>query len=344
MPVRLGEVAERLGAKLIGDPDREIVGLATLEVASPEEISFLTSSRYAEAAGRSRAGALLVGPDHPEFPHDLLVVAEPYVALAELIDLLLPPEERAAGIHPTAVLDDGVEVEEGVSIGALCTIGAGSSLGREVRLHPGVTVGRGCRIGASTEIHPRAVLYDGVTVGERCILHAGCVIGSDGFRFATTAEGRHRKLRHTGTVVIEDDVEIGANTTIDRGLLDETHVGAGTKIDNLVQIAHNVRIGEGSLLIAQTGIAGSTRLGRQVVMAGQSGVIGHLELGDGVRVAAKSAVFQSVPAGRQVAGSPAVEAAAWRRQQAWLKRLDELGKRLRRLERSVGGDGEDGKP
>ena len=207
-------------------------------------------------------------------------------------------------------------------------------------LHSHVVVGRDCIVGAGAVLHPRVVLYDGVEVGARCILHAGVVLGSDGFGYAYH-DGAHQKLRHVGRTVVEADVEIGANTTVDRALLEETRIGAGSKIDNLVQVGHNVRLGPGCVLVAQAGISGSTRLGAGVIMAGQSGLSGHLELGDGVRVAAKTAVFKSVPAGRTVAGIPAVDVADWRRQQALVRRLTELRRRLRELERRIGNPGGD---
>ncbi len=225
-------------------------------------------------------------------------------------------------------------------MGPYAVVGAGTRVEAGAQVHAHVVLGRDCRVGAGSLLYPHVVLYDGVEVGERCVLHSGVVLGSDGFGFVTR-EGRHLKLRHGGRVVVEDEVEIGANSAVDRALLDETRIGAGTKIDNLVQVGHNVRVGKGCLLVAQAGIAGSTRLGDAVVLAGQAGVSGHLELGDGVQVAAKSAVFKSVEAGSTVAGIPAHAVADWRREQALLGRLADLRRRLRALEAVLGVRGEE---
>ena len=210
-------------------------------------------------------------------------------------------------------------------------VGAGSSIETHARLFPHVVVGRDCRIGSGSILYPQVVLYDRTEVGKRCILHSGVVLGSDGFGYAQH-QGEHVKLSHVGRVVVEDDVEIGANSAVDRALLEETRLGRGSKIDNLVQVGHNVRLGQGCLLISQSGISGSTRLGNGVVLAGQSGVSGHLELGDGVQVTGKSAVFRSVPAGQKVAGIPAARALRWHRQQALVGRLEELNRRLKKVE------------
>ncbi len=335
MAYRLGWLAEQVGGAVEGDPERRIEAIRTLEAAGPTDLAFFTSPRYRRQAEASRAGALLVGRETRAVERDRLVADDPYWALARLLALLNPRQRPPAGVHPTAVIEEGCAIDPSAHVGAHAVVGRGSRVGAGAVLHPHVVIGRGCRVGAGAELFSQVVLYDGSEVGDDSILHAGVVLGSDGFGYAAHG-GRHEKIPQVGRAVVEADVEIGANTTVDRATLEETRIGAGTKIDNLVQVAHNVHVGRGCLLVAQAGIAGSTRLGDGVVMAGQSGAAGHLEIGDGVRVAAKSAVFKSVPAGRQVAGIPAVEAAAWRRRQALLTRLADFERRLRAVEARFG--------
>ena len=334
MSYPLSRLAEEVAGRVEGDPDRRIVGIRPLADAGPDHLSFLTHSRYRAQAAASGAGAMLVKPGTEGLGCDVLVVDDPYWALGKLLELFHPVETRPAGIHPTAVVAATAEVDPSASLGPYAVVGEETRIGSAATLHAHVVVGRGCAVGAGAVLYPGAVMYDGTEVGERSVLHAGVVLGSDGFGYAFH-DGAHRKLPHVGRAVVESDVEIGANTTIDRALLEETRIGAGSKIDNLVQIGHNVHLGPGCILVSQAGIAGSTNLGAGVIMAGQSGLSGHLELGDGVQVAAKSAVFKSVPAGRTVAGIPAVDAGSWRRQQALLKRLADLRSRVRRLEAQV---------
>lgn len=342
MATTLAELARLVGGRVRGDGDRPIEAVRTLDSAGPRDLSFLTNPRYREAAAASGAGALLVGEANGDLETaDLLIASDPHVALARILKHLYPEERPAPGVHPSAVIEAGADVAASATIGAHCVVGAGSRVGERVVLHAGVVVESGCEIGDDSELHPGVVLYARTVVGRRCALHAGVVLGSDGFGFAEAA-GTHEKIPQIGRVVLEDDVEIGANTTVDRAMLEETRIGAGTKIDNLVQIGHNVQIGAGSLLVAQSGIAGSTRLGKGAVLAGQAGVAGHLEIGEGARVAAASAVFKSVPPGVTVAGIPAREVAAWRREQALVQRLAELQRRIRALERRLEQEGDDG--
>ncbi len=339
-PFRLGDVAEWVGGTVEGDPDRLCGGVQTLAEAGPDDLSFLTNPRYQRKAAASRAGAVLTAPGVRLPGKDLVVVEDPYYALAELIDRLYPAEPRPTGVHPSAILEPGCEVAETAYVGAYSVIGSGAAVGEKAVIHPHVVVGPGCRVGAEVVLYPQVVLYADTVVGDRSIIHSGVVLGSDGYGFATHG-GRHHKIRQVGRVVVGDDVEIGANTAVDRAALNETVIGDGTKIDNLVQVGHNVRVGRHSLLVSQSGIAGSTRLGEGVVLAGQAGVSGHLELGDGVVVSAKSAVFKSVAGGQQIAGIPAVPTPRWLRQQSLVSKLDDLRRRLRRLERLQGGSSED---
>ena len=334
MTFRLGELAELVGATVEGDAEREIEGVASLDRAEAKQISFLTNSSYAAAARESAAGALLVPPGIEDLPADLLVVENPYLALAGILALFHPPVEAEPGIHPTAEVHPSVALGKDVSIGPYCCVGAESDLGDGAVLHPHVVMGKRCRVGSECVLHPMVVLYDDTVLGNQVTLHSGVVLGADGFGYAQSAEG-HQKVPQVGRVVVEDRVEIGSNSTVDRAMLDETRLGEGTKVDNLVMIAHNVQVGQHCLLIAQVGVAGSARLGNHVVLAGQSGVGGHVDVGDGVQVASKSAVYKPAEPGSRLAGIPAIDSMAWRRQQVRLRRLKDLEKRLASLERRL---------
>jgi UDP-3-O-[3-hydroxymyristoyl] glucosamine N-acyltransferase len=329
---RLGELAARVGGRVAGDPDRRLTGLRALEAAGPEHLSFYTDARLRRAAEASAAGAILTGPDVGDLAHDLLVCDDPGGALIELLRLFHPEAAAPPGVHPTAVVAAGSRVAGSASIGPYVVIGEDCVIGDGAVLHPFVCVGTGCRIGRQAVLHPHVVLYARTTVGDRVVLHAGTVIGADGFGYVWR-DGRHVKVPQVGSTVIEADVEVGANSAIDRATVEETRVGAGTKIDNLVQIGHNVRIGRSSILCGQVGVAGSAVVGDGVVLAGQAGVSNRVTIGDRARVAGKSAAFDDVPAGEQVAGVPAVPASRWRRQVALLARLPEIRRRLSALER-----------
>lgn len=339
----LGELAERVGAEIVGDPALPIHGVRTLEAAGPGDLSFLTQAKYLEAARRSAASALLVGREIPERSGAQLVVANPAAALAALLEWMYPEPKPPAGVHPSAVVDATAVVEASASIGPYAVVGARARVAGGAVLCAHVVVGADCEIGAGAVLHPHVVLYRRTRVGAGSVVHAGSVLGADGFGYVSE-EGGQRKIPQVGDVEIGAEVEIGALAAIDRALLGTTRVGAGTKIDNLVQVGHNVEIGRGAILCGQAGIAGSSRLGDGVVLAGQAGVAGHLRVGAGARVAAKSAVYAEVAAGETVAGIPAVPIAGWRRQQALLRRLAGLWRRLRRLERAAGlsseGEGE----
>jgi UDP-3-O-[3-hydroxymyristoyl] glucosamine N-acyltransferase len=327
---RLLDLATTVGGRVRGDADRTVRGVATLEDAGPDDLSFLTNPRYRQALAGSRAGAILVGPGTEVPGRDVLEAPEPYLALAEILDRMYPAAASVPGVSADARVAAGASVGRDVAIGPFAVVGEGASLGDDVVVGAGCVIGEGCVIGVGTRLRPRVVLYPGTHVGARCLIHAGVVLGGDGFGFATS-RGTHRKIQQLGRVVVEDDVEIGANSTVDRGTLGETRIGAGTKIDNLVMVAHGVVIGPNGLLAGQAGIAGSTRLGRNVTLAGQSGAAGHLKIGDGVIVAAKSAVFSDVEDRTFVAGIPAIDHKAWKKAQASLKALPALRASLRAL-------------
>ena len=330
----LGQLAEALAAKLVGDPDRVVTGVATLEAASPSDVSFLTDPRYEAIARTSRAGAFIVPVGTRGLPGPVLECAAPQRALIELLTLFHPRPAVAPGVDPTAVVAADVVVEEGAAIGPLAVIEAGARIGARVQIHALVYVGAGVHIGDECVIYPHVVLREGVKVGRRVIVHAGAVLGADGFGYAPDG-GVHRKIPQVGTVVIEDDVEIGANTTIDRSTLGATIVRRGTKIDNLVQIAHNVDIGEDVIIAAQSGIAGSSRLGRGAVLGGQVGIADHVSVGEGAMLGAQAGTTHDVPAGARMAGTWARPMLLARRIWVAQAELPEMAARLKKLERRI---------
>jgi UDP-3-O-[3-hydroxymyristoyl] glucosamine N-acyltransferase len=330
----LGELAEVLQARLDGDPAQVVTGVAPLDSAGPDQISFLTDARYHDAARASRAGAFLVAPDTADLPGPTLRCRAPQQALIELVRLFHPAPPVLPGVDHTAVVAADARIDPSASVGPLTVIGSRAVIGASVRLLGLVYVGPGVEIGEGTVVHPHVSLQDGVRVGCRVIIHAGVVLGADGFGFAFDGSA-HRKIPQVGGVLIEDDVEIGANTTIDRGTFGDTIVRRGTKIDNLVQIGHNVEVGEHSLLAAQVGVSGSSRLGRGVVLAGQVGVADHATLGDGVVAGARTGIHGRLEAGARVWGTPARPIAQARRIAAATGRLPELLQRVRALEQRL---------
>ena len=335
----LAELAERLGCELRGEGAIEIRAVRGLEEAGPGDLTFLSNPRYAAQLNATRASAAIVARDGAELAIATLRADNPYLCFARALTLFHRPVMPPLGIHPTAVVAPSASIAEPVSIGAYAVVGDDVEIGSGATIHPHVTIYPGVTIGRDFVAHAGVVLREHVRIGDRVVLHPGVVVGADGFGFAPSPEGAV-KIPQVGIVVIEDDVEIGANTTIDRATLEATIIRRGAKLDNLVMVAHNCEIGAHSFLAAQVGIAGSTKVGRGVQMGGQAGVAGHVVIGDGVQVAAQSGVPSSVPAGKVVGGYPAVEASVWRRTSAALLRLPELLRRVRRLERLVGAHGE----
>lgn len=331
----LREIAEAAGCELRGDGSIEIAGVSSIEDSVPGTLTFLADRRYAPLLAATRAAAVMLPSDGPDIPLPSLRARHPYVAMVRVLELFHPATRPAPGMHPTAVVAPSARLGEGCTIGPHVVVGEGVQVGRDAVLHANVTVYPGVQVGDGFTAHAGVVLYPGVTIGDRVTIHAGTVIGSDGFGYVPLPDG-HRKIPQVGTVVIEDDVEVGANTTIDRGGIGATVIGRGTKIDNLVQIAHGVRIGEGCLLAAQVGLAGGTVVGRGVMLGGQVGSAGHLTIGDGARVGAKGGVAQDIPPGETQSGYPSVEVRLWRRVTAALGRLPELLRRVRRIERQLG--------
>ncbi len=340
--MKLGEIAAALGCELRGEPGVEVTAAAAIEDAPPGTITFLADRRLARHLATTRASAVVLPADAPDAPVASLRVADPYVAFVRVIELLHPPSRPAPARHPTAVVADDAVVGPGAFLGAYAVVGERVRIGRDAVLHAGVRIYPDVTIGDGFTAHAGAVVREGVRIGDRVTLHAGAVIGSDGFGYLPGPDGP-RKIPHVGTVVLEDDVEIGANATIDRAMLGATTVGRGTKIDNLVMVSHGCRLGAGCLLAGQVGLSGGTMLGAGVMMGGQAGSAGHNHIGDGARIAAQSGVHGDLaPGGTYGGGVPAVDIRRWRRIAAAYVRLPELVRRLRRLERTLGvaGDAE----
>jgi UDP-3-O-[3-hydroxymyristoyl] glucosamine N-acyltransferase len=329
----LGEIASRIDGTVRGDPSPRVTGIKPLDQAGPQDLSFVAHPRYRRAAAASRAAGLIASEEGIAPGRNLILVKSPYAALAAAMGLFYSEERPAPGISPQALVGEGTRLGRDVSIGPFVVLGRDCLVGDRAALMAGVVLGNEVRVGEDSVLHPGVVVYSRSVLGARVIVHASSVVGSDGFGYAE-AGGERAKIPQVGNVVIEDDVEIGACTAIDRATFGSTVVGRGTKIDNLVQIGHNVTIGEDSVLVAQSGIAGSTRLGRGVIIAGQSGAAGHLSIGDRTVVGAKSAVLQDIPPGSFVVGHPAADHRDWKRSQAALRRLPDLLRAVARLERA----------
>lgn len=330
--MRLDELARRLECRLDGDGSLDVTRVAGIEDAGPGDVTFLANAKYASKLPGTRASAVIADDRVTGVPCAVLRTSQVYLTFARAVGLLTPPSMPAPGISPLASVDPTAELGPAVSIGPFVAIGAHARVGARTVIESHAVVGPGVVIGADGHVHARAVIREGSTLGARVVVQSGAVIGSDGYGFAQRPDGSHEKIPQVGRVVIEDDVEIGANSTVDRPAVGETHIGAGTKIDNLVQVAHGVRIGRKVLLAAQVGIAGSTVLEDRVIMAGQSGVTGHVRLGEGAVVGAKSAVTKDVGAGEHVAGIPAGDMALWRESAVLVRKLPELREALARLE------------
>ncbi|MBK8163112.1 MAG: UDP-3-O-(3-hydroxymyristoyl)glucosamine N-acyltransferase [Gammaproteobacteria bacterium] len=343
MEFSLGDLAERFGGEIHGDSGCMVHAVATLEQAGPGEISFLANPHYRGLLAGTRAAAVILAPRYAgECPTHALVTDNPYAVYARVAQLLYPARRPAAGVHPTACVETSSVLKDGVSIGAHAVIGAQVRLGRDVRIGPGCIIEDGVEIGAGSTLVAQVTVRHGCRIGERALIHPGVVIGSDGFGFARDRDG-WIKIPQLGCVIIGNDVEIGSNTTVDRGALGDTVIEDGVKLDNQIQVAHNVHIGEHTAIAGCTGIAGSARIGRRCAIGGGAGILGHLEIADDVQITARTLVTHSITeSGSYSSGAPLEATAAWRKNHARMKQLDEMAKRLHELEKLVMAKIDDG--
>ena len=334
----LQQLADLLGVPCPSEPSRQLTTVSSLTEATPSDLSVLASDKYVRDYKRTHAGAVLaskkvkfaVRPDVPA-----LIVEDAELALVRVLGVMAPPVPHPpGGVHPSAVIDASAKVGDGAAIGPNVVIAANVTIGRNVRLHPGVVIGEGCTLGDDCTLFPTVVLRESVTLGHRVMIHAGSVIGTDGFGYKWDG-AKHAKVPQIGTVVIEDDVEIGSNTCIDRAKFNETRIGAGTKIDNLVQIGHNVRVGRHAILCGQVGIAGTVTVGNGVVLGGASVVRDHVHIGDGVMAAGHSVIADDVEPKMVISGMPALAHRQNLREQGAIRRLPELLVELRKVQELI---------
>jgi len=328
------QIAERVRGEVLGDGATLLAGLAAAENARAGDLTFADQEEYFIAAEQSAASAILVSGDFQSTKKVVIRVANARIAVARLLPVFFPPDEHPPGIHPGATVDPSAQVDATAHIGPGCVVGARVQIGPRSVLMGGNHVARDSRLGEDVCLFPNVVIYARTVIGHRVVIHAGTVIGSDGYGYVFD-EGRHRKVLQVGNVIIHDDVEIGANAAIDRAALGSTVIGAGTKIDNLVHVAHNVVMGRHCLVMGQAGFAGSTQLGDYAVIASQSGIAGHLKLGHQSMVGAKSGVMRDVPDGGKVLGIPAMPDKQAKRQMIAVQQLPEMIRRLRELEKQV---------
>ena len=338
MKKKLNELAAYVQGSVIGDGEVQIHGVAPIEDAKEGELTFIANPKYLSRLAETQASAVIVSPEVTSGEKPLLRVKSPYLAFAKILTLFSQKPYRAGGIAPNAWVSPTAQLGKDVTVFPFVTIGDGCRIGDRVTLHPGVCIGEHSSIGDDSVLHPNVSVYPGMVIGQRVILHSGVVVGSDGFGYAKEGK-KNMKIPQIGKVIIEDDVEVGANTSIDRGALGNTVIRRGVKIDNLVQIAHNVLIGEDSIIVAQVGISGSTKVGSNVTLAGQVGLAGHLQIGDNVQVGAQSGVGQDLPPNQAYSGSPAIPHREWLRMAMSLPKVPEMrrmltdiGKRLIKIE------------
>jgi UDP-3-O-[3-hydroxymyristoyl] glucosamine N-acyltransferase len=335
--MKLSELAKQIDGVLEGSGDVEINGVAAVDEAGEGELSFIANPKYAQLAATTCASALIVDQDWDHAsPASLIRIENPDAAFAKAAMLFYTPAPVLdEGIHPSAVVSDDVELGEGVRIGPLCVIESGVYIGAGSVISAQCYIGHGVRIGAGCLFHPNVSIREHAQIGSRVIIHNGTVIGSDGFGYSVSSEGVRTKIPQIGIVEVGDDVEIGANVAVDRARFGKTRIGKGVKIDNLVQIAHNVVIGDHSVIVAQVGISGSSTLGEKVIIAGQAGVAGHLKIGAGSVIGARSGVVKDIPAGEYVMGFPAIPALKYKKMQAMISRIPKLKGKLAELEGKI---------
>ena len=335
MPYRLSDIAQWIDARVDGDPLIEIHRLAKIEEAEPGDLTFIANPRYEKYVSTTRASAILVAASYPPTDRTVIRCSDPYFAFMTLAQRWYGRTPAVAvGVHPSAVIGADCVIAAGAAIAAHVVVGDRCRIGERTQLHPGVVLGEEVEIGEDTLLYANVSVRERCRIGHRVIVHPGAVIGSDGFGFAFK-DGRYHKIPQMGIVVLEDDVEIGANTALDRATMGETIIRQGAKLDNLIQIAHNVEIGEHTAIAAQSGISGSTRVGKYVRIGGQVGAVGHIEIGDGAAAGAQAGITKHVPANTFVSGYPAREHMTAKREEASLARLPELLKRVKQLEQEM---------
>ncbi len=333
--MKLSELADQTGARVEGT-DVEITGAAGLDEANEGHITFLANPKYTPRVNTTSASAIYLAEDvKTEKDISILRVKDPYLAYTRALRIFYPEKTPAPFIHPTAVIDPSARVAKGVSIAASVVIGPNVEIAEGVCIHPNVTIYEDVTIGKDSVIHSGVAVRERTVIGERVIIHNNAVIGCDGFGYAKDEEKHWLKIPQAGRVVLEDDVEVGAGTTIDRASVGESRIGRGSKLDNLVQIGHSCTVGEDSLLCAQVGLAGSSHIGSRVILAGQAGVAGHLTIGDDVVLTAKSATSHDIPPGKVISGIPAFDNRDWLRSTAAFRRLGEMQRTVRELERRL---------
>jgi UDP-3-O-[3-hydroxymyristoyl] glucosamine N-acyltransferase len=333
--VRLSELADRLGCRLEGDGSVEIRGVAGLEQAGPGDVTFFANPRYAPALRRTHAAAVILDEGSPAAPCPMLRTKEPYLMFANALSLFVPSSPPVPGVDRLSYVAGDATLGRDVSIGPFCSVGKGARIGDRTVIHPNVCVGEGAAIGDDCLIHSHVAIRERITIGNRVVIQNGAVIGGDGYGFVQRSDGTHQKIPQTARVVIEDDVEIGANTTIDRPAIGETRIQAGAKLDNLVQIGHGVNVGRNALLAAQVGIAGSSTIGEGAMLGGQVGVGGHISIGKHARAVGQSGITNSIPDDAFVSGYPAIDNREWLKSSAVIRKLPAMRKKIAELEQRI---------
>ena len=333
--MKLSELATRLDCRLEGDGELDVTRVAGIQDAQPGDVTFLANPKYEKLLATTRATAVILKEEAPAAPCAMLRARDPYLAFARAVSLFAPVSRPAPGVHALAAIAADASLGADVSVGPFVAIGEGARIGERTVIYPNVTIGAGATVGSDCTIHSNAAIRERCTIGDRVILQNGVVVGGDGYGFVRRGDGTHEKIPQVAVVVIEDDVELGANTTVDRPAVGETRIKAGTKIDNLVQIGHGVTVGRNVLMAAQVGIAGSTDVEDDVVFGGQVGVGGHLTIGRGAIAVGQSGVTNSLDPGAFVAGYPAIDSRDWRKASVLFRRLPEMKRRIEQLEARV---------
>ncbi len=335
--MKVREIADFLGADIKGNGDTEISGLSSIEKATSSDLTFLSNKKYEKFLSTTRAGCIIVDAktDISKYNKTFIICEDAYLCFAKIVRMMFGNKKETSGISEKASIDKDANIDKSCLVDDFVVIRKGASIGKNTVLMPFVYIGENVRIGSNCIIYPNVTIRENSIIGNNVIIHSGSVIGSDGFGYAKSKDGKHIKIPQIGNVVIEDDAEIGANVTIDRAALDSTIIKRGTKIDNLVQIAHNVEIGENSVIIAQSGISGSTKIGKNVILAGQSGIAGHLKIVDNVIITAQSGVGSSIRKPGVYSGSPVYEHKKWLKSSVVTPRLWDMYKKISELEKKI---------